>query len=290
MALQEGKYSQKRKPSYISSVISISLVLFTLGLLGLIVIHANKLSEYVKENIFLTVVIKENIKEADVIRMQKMLDASRYIKSTEFISQEKAAEVLKADLGEDFIGFLGYNPLLPSIDLQLHAQYTNSDSIEWIKNEILTYNEAKEVFYEKSLIDKINENIKTISVMILIISAVFFFVAVVLINNAIRLALYSKRFIIKSMQLVGATRGFIQKPFIYKSVLHGFYGGLIAILLLIGTLYFAQNEIPDLKLLQDMEHFGLLFLFLLLIGLFISWWSTHIAVVKYLRMKLDDLY
>ncbi|PCH66959.1 MAG: cell division protein FtsX [Bacteroidetes bacterium] len=290
MSYQEGKFAKKRKPSYVSSVISISLVLFMLGLLGLVILHANKLSEYVKENIVLTVIVKESAKEVGIIRLQKMLDASKYVKSTEFVSKEAAAEVLEKDLGEDFIGFLGFNPLLPSIDIHLQANYANSDSIAWIHNNIMEHKEVKELYYEQSLLDKINDNIKTISFMILCFCGLLFFIAAALINNAIRLALYSKRFIIKSMQLVGATQGFIQKPFIYQSVLHGFYGALLAIIFLIGTLYLAQQEIPDLKLIQDLQHFGLLFVFILAMGILISWWSTQIAVIKYLRMKLDDLY
>lgn len=290
MIFQEGKYSAKRRPSYILSVISISLVLFILGLLGLVILHAQRLSEYVKEKIELSVIVNDNVKEVDVLRLQKLFDATEYVKTTQYVTKEEAAKELTKELGEDFIGFLGYNPLLPSIDVHVKAAYANSDSISWIKKEILKNKEVKEIYYEKTLIDKINDNIKTISVILLFFSVVLFLTAITLINNTIRLALYSKRFIIKSMQLVGATQSFIRKPFLIKGVLHGLYSGVIAIALLLSVLFISEHEIPEIILLQNFEHFTILFIFILLVGALISWWSTFIAVKKYLRMKLEDLY
>ena len=287
---QEGKQNTKRSPSYISTIVSISLVLFMLGLLGLVVLHAKKLSDYVKENIVLSVMVKESTKEVEVIHLQKMFDAANYIKTTRYISEDEAADILSAELGEDFVGFLGYNPLLSSIDIQLHASYANSDSITWIKEEIMQYDQVKEIFYERSLIDKINDNLKTIGLIILVFSIILLMVVIALINNTIRLALYSKRFLIKSMQLVGATQGFIRRPFIYKGITHGLYSGIISTIALIILMYFAQSEIPELVLLQDFQYFIILGIFIIAIGVFISWWSTSIAIRKYLRMKLDDLY
>lgn len=291
MASGNEKYvRRKAQSSYFSTVISISLVLFMLGALGLIVLHAKKLSDYVKENIGFSIILKENVKEVDIVQLQKTLDAAYYVKSTEYITKEKAAESLKNDLGEDFISFLGYNPLLASIEVRLKADYANNDSIAWIERELLSNSKVKEVIYQKSLISMVNENIKKISLVMLGFSALLLVISIALINNTIRLSIYSKRFLIKSMQLVGATKGFIRRPFVIKGIMQGIYAGLIAIALLVGLLYLAQREIPELLFLQDEKLIALLFAFVLLLGVFISWFSTFLAVRKYLRLKTDDLY
>jgi cell division transport system permease protein len=292
MSEQTNRYaSRKLKSSYVSTIISISLVLFMLGLLGLILIHARKISDYVKENIELSVFLKENVREADVRLFQKRLDATRYVKSAEYITKEEAAKRLKEDLGEDFVSFLGYNPLLPSLNLRLFAQYANSDSLRWIEKELGANPLTKEVYYQKSLVDLVNENVRSIALILIVFSGLLGLIAIALINNTIRLALYSKRFLIKSMQLVGATKGFIRRPFIKKGIIHGLYGGIIANLLLVGVIYLAQREVPELvEIQQDIEVFGLLFLFLILAGIIISWISTLFAVRKYLRLKIDQLY
>lgn len=291
MSKAEDKYSKRRlKSSYITTVVSITLVLFMLGMLGLIILHAKKLSDYVKENIGFSIIMKENVKEAGIIQLQKTLDASNYVKSTEYITKEKAAEELTKDLGEDFIDFLGYNPLLPSIDLRLKAEYANIDSLDIIEKDLLANKNVKEVFYQKSLVHLINKNLKKISIIILGFSILLLIIAIALINNTIRLSVYSKRFLIKSMQLVGATQAFIRRPFILKGILHGIMGAFIAILLLVGILYFSQQEIPELVNLQDADLFISIFGFVILLGIIISWISTFFAVKKYLNLKADSLY
>ena len=291
MSKAEDKYSKRRlKSSYITTVVSITLVLFMLGMLGLIILHAKKLSDYVKENIGFSIIMKENVKEAGIIQLQKTLDASDYVKSTEYITKEKAAEELTKDLGEDFIDFLGYNPLLPSIDLRLKAEYANIDSLDIIEKDLLANKNVKEVFYQKSLVHLINKNLKKISIIILGFSILLLIIAIALINNTIRLSVYSKRFLIKSMQLVGATQAFIRIPFILKGILHGIMGAFIAILLLVGILYFSQQEIPELVNLQDADLFISIFGFVILLGIIISWISTFFAVKKYLNLKADSLY
>ncbi|MCK4637803.1 MAG: permease-like cell division protein FtsX, partial [Bacteroidales bacterium] len=231
MSKAEDKYSKRRlKSSYVTTLVSITLVLFMLGMLGLIILHAKKLSDYVKENIGFSIIMKENVKEAGIIQLQKTLDASDYVKSTEYITKEKAAEELTKDLGEDFIDFLGYNPLLPSIDLRLKAEYANIDSLAIIEKDLLANKNVKEVFYQKSLVHLINKNLRRISIIILGFSILLLIIAIALINNTIRLSVYSKRFLIKSMQLVGATQAFIRRPFILKGILHGILGAFIAIL------------------------------------------------------------
>lgn len=291
MSRKEEKYAlRKLKSSYLSTVISVSLVLFMLGLLGLILLHTKKLSDYVKENIGLTVVLKDSIREADINQFQKSLDAAHYVKSTEFVNKEQAAATLKQDLGEDFIQFLGYNPLLSSIDVHLKADFANSDSLRWIEKKITQNVNVKEIYYQKSLVDLVNENVKKIGLIILVFSSLLLVISIALINNSIRLSIYSKRFIIRTMQLVGATQGFIRKPFVFSGIRHGIYGALIAIALLIGIIYWAQSEIPELIVLQDVDLFASLFGIVLFLGIFITWICTYFAVRKYLRLKTDDLY
>jgi cell division transport system permease protein len=287
---EDSRAARKTKTIYISTVISISLVLLMVGLLGLILVHGRKLSNYVKENIVLNVIINEGTKEVDVLQLQKQIEANNYVKSTQYISKELAARNLTQDLGEDFIKFLGYNPLLSSIDVYMKADYANNQSIDVLSKQLQKNPMINEVRYQKSLVDMINQNIRTISLVILGFGSVLLIIAVALINNTIRLAIYSQRFIIKSMQLVGATRGFIRKPFINYGILHGFIAGLIAIILLVLTLYFAQKEIPELVILTDFTEFGIVFLGVIGVGILISGISTYFAVTKYLGLKTQDLY
>jgi len=291
MAKKETAVTKWRlRSSYFTSIISISLVLFMLGLLGMLVLNAQKLSEYVKENIGFSIILKENVKEVDVRLLQKNLDASIFVKSTKYITKEEAAYELQKELGEDFIEFLGFNPLLASIEVHLVADYANPDSISGIEKKLQQYDQIKEVFYQKSLVDLVNENVRKISIIILGFSGLLFLIAIALINNTIRLSVYSKRFIINTMQLVGATRGFIRRPFLYKSAMHGILAALIAIALLVGVLYVAQKEFKEIISFQDIEIVGSLFLGVLAIGIVINWISTFFAVSKYLRINTDKLY
>lgn len=291
MSRPEERLSRRRlQTSTATTIISISLVLFMLGLLGLIVLHAQKLSDYVKENIGFSVIIKEEIKETGIIEFQKKLDLEPFVKSTEYITRERAAEELTKDLGEDFIGFLGYNPLLASIDIRLNAAYANNDSLKVLEKRILTSPLVKEVFYHKSLVDLVNQNIRRISIVILAFTLVLLLISVALINNTIRLSVYSKRFIIKSMLLVGATQRFVRKPFVLKSLLHGFLSAVIAILLLALVLYFSRQALPELVDLQDIDMFLSLFGIVTVLGLFITGISTLFAVRKFLRISNDKLY
>ena len=291
MAREAQRYYNRRiHTSYVTTVISITLVLFMMGMLGLIVLHAKKLSDYVKENIGFTIMIKDGVKEASIMMLQKKLDAREYVKSTEYVPKEKAAIDLKKELGEDFIGFLGYNPLLPSIDLRLKADFANPRQVSKIEKELLSNPEVKEVFYQKSLVDLVNQNIERISMFILGFSFLLLIVSIALINNTIRLSVYSRRFTIRTMQLVGATRTFICRPFIWKGMLNGFVSAVIAIGLLMLVLYFALQQIPELIQLQDLRMYLIITVFVLLPGIMISWLSTWMAVRKYLRMEIDELY
>ena len=291
MLQQEERYYQRRiATSYFTTIISTTLVLFLLGLLGMILLHAQKLSDYVKENIGFSIMIREGVKESGIMEFKKKLDKAYYVKSTEYIPSERAAERLEDELGEDFVSFLGYNPLLPAIDLRLKASYANNDSIARIEHLLLNNPEVKEVFYQKSLVEQINRNLEKISLILLGFSGILLFIAIVLINNTIRLSVYSKRFIIRSMQLVGATEGFIRKPFLFKSIFNGCLSALIAIGLLTLVTYFSIEQLPELLELQDIAMLLILVVCIFLLGVFLSWMSTYFAVRKYLRIRTDLLY
>lgn len=286
MSSNEDKSGRKKlQASTVTTIISISLVLFTLGLLGLIILHANKLSNYVKENIGFSVIIKESVKEPDILEFQKKLDTESFVKSTEYITRERAAEDLTKDLGEDFVDFLGYNPLLASIDIRLKADYANNDSLKVLEKRLLKNDLVKEVFYQKSLVDMVNGNIRKIGLVILSFSAILLIISIALINNTIRLSVYSKRFIIKTMQLVGATRGFISRPFIFRSLIHGLVSSFLAIILLGVVLWFSQQALPELVDLQDIDLFLTLFGIVTILGLTITGLSTILAVSRYLHIK-----
>lgn len=291
MSRNEDKISKRRlQTSTATTIISISLVLFMLGLLGLIVLHAHKLSDYVKENIGFSVIIKEDVKEPGIIEFQKKLDIEPFVKSTEYITRDRAAKELTEELGEDFVDFLGYNPLLASIDIRLKADYANNDSLAMLEKKLLAKPVVKEVFYHKSLVELVNQNIKRISFIILAFTAVLMLISIALINNTIRLSVYSKRFIIRSMQLVGATQAFIRKPFLLKSLLHGLISAVIAILLLGVILYFSRQALPELVDLQDIDMILSLFGIVTALGLIITGLSTLFAVRKFLRISHDRLY
>ena len=291
MARTDDKLSRRRlQTSTATTIISISLVLFMLGLLGLIVLHANKLSDYVKENIGFSVIIKEEVKETGILEFRKKLDLEPFVKSTDYITKEKAAENLTKDLGEDFVDFLGYNPLLASIDIRLNAEYANNDSLRVLEKRLVTNPIVKEVFYHKSLVELVNQNIRRISIIILAFTALLMLISIALINNTIRLSVYSKRFIIKSMLLVGATQRFVKKPFLLRSLLHGFISALIAIILLGLILYFSRQALPELVDLQDIDMFLSLFGIVTALGLIITGVSTLFAVRKFLRISNDKLY
>jgi cell division transport system permease protein len=282
--------SKKTKTIYISTIFSITLVLLMLGVLGLILVHAKNLSNYVKENIVLNIIVDEGAKEADVLQFQKELNANPAVKQTQYVNKELAARNLTQDLGEDFVNFLGYNPLLSTVDVYLKADYANNKSIDALKANISKNPVVKEVIYQSSLIDMVNQNINTIGLIVLGFAAILLVISIALINNTIRLAIFSQRFIIKSMQLVGATKNFIRKPYILLAMLHGLIASFIAVIILLGLLFYAQKEIPEIVILRNYTEFGIVLLFLVGVGIFITAISTTFAVNRYLRLKIYDLY
>ncbi len=291
--MEEFEVSQaakKTKTVYVSTIFSIALVLLMLGMLGLILVHAKNLSNYVKENIVLNIIVDEGAKETEVLAFKKNLDNNIAVKQTQYVNKEVAQHNLTKDLGEDFVNFLGYNPLLSSIDVYLKADYANNQNIDALKKAIEKDPIVKEVVYQSSLIDMVNKNINTISLIVLGFAAILLIIAVALINNTIRLAIFSQRFLIKSMQLVGATKNFIRQPFILVAALHGIIASFIAIIILLGLLYYAQQELPEIIILRNFTEFGLVFISMIAIGIFITAISTWFAVSKYLRLKIYDLY
>jgi cell division transport system permease protein len=282
--------SKKTKTIYISTIFSITLVLLMLGVLGLIMVHAKNLSNYVKENIVLNIIVDEGAKEADVLQFQKELNANPAVKQTQYVNKELAARNLTQDLGEDFVNFLGYNPLLSTVDVYMKADYANNKSIDALKANISKSPVVKEVIYQSSLIDMVNQNINTIGLIVLAFAAILLVISIALINNTIRLATFSQRFIIKSMQLVGATKNFIRKPYILVAMLHGLIASFIAVTILLGLLFYAQKEIPEIIILRNYTEFGIVLLFLVGVGIFITAISTTFAVNRYLRLKIYDLY
>jgi cell division transport system permease protein len=293
MATKEKIVKRRLYASSVSTIISIALVLFMLGLVGLIVLTSEKLSVMVKENIGFSIYLKEQTKEVDIIQLKKYLEATAYVKSARYITKEQAVELIQKDLDpdEDFLDILeGYNPLPASIDIILNAAYANPDSITWIEEDMARHEQVREFKYDPNFLNLINANVKQISMFILVFGALLFLIAIALINNTIRLVIYSQRFTIRTMQLVGATRGFIRRPFIMKGITHGIIAGIIAIAFLVGSLYLTQQEIPELIEIQDIQLIGTIFGVVILSGILISWISTLFAVRKYLKLKTDELY
>ena len=298
MHLQSNKMSEKNSSnrrvagSYAMSLVSIMLVLFLLGAFALFMMHARKLSNHVKENIGFEIVMNSDVKEANILRLQKELDAMPAIKSTEYITKDEAISRLSEDLGEDFLEWLGpeENPLLPSVDVRFHAAYANTDSIAKVEALILDNPDVKEVYYQKSLVDLINNNLRKIAIVLMVVSLALLLIAIALIRNTIRLSIYSKRFLVRSMQLVGATESFIRRPFLKQGVSQGFFGGLLADLLLIGILYAVSKRVPDLVLVQDKTVIACILVGIIVLGVLLAWFSTRAALDKFLKADLDKLY
>jgi cell division transport system permease protein len=282
--------NKKIVSSSVSVIISLSLVLFVVGLLSLVLINAQKLSNYVKENIGFSIMIKEDVKEIELIEFNKILDAEDFTKSTRFISKEQATKELEQDLGEDFVNFLGFNPIMASIDVKINSSYANNDSLQNISSRLEKSDVVYEVFYQKNLIKKLNSNVGKISFFLICISLILFFIAFALINNTIRLSVYSKRFIIRTMRLVGAENSFIQKPFLISGVYQGLYSAIFAIFMLLGSIQLIQTETASILNINDLQNIGLVFIVLFCSGIIISGTSTFFAVRKFIYLNEGELY
>ncbi len=283
---------QKRRlvSSYISVVVSIALVLFLLGLLGMLVLNAKKVSDHFKEQVVVTIYLKDTAKDVERKQLEKSLAMADYVKSTAYVSKEEAAEFMKAETGEDFMDFVGYNPLQNSIDVYLKADFVTSEHLEKISTEALNKKFVEEVTYDNDLVNLMNDNVKKISFWVLVISGLFTLIAVLLINSSLRLAVYSKRFIIKTMQMVGATKRFIRRPFVLKSIKLGIIGALLALVGMAIVLYYLNETFPELELLANPLLMVMLFILILGLGIVITWISTHFATQRFLNLKTDELY
>jgi cell division transport system permease protein len=283
---------QKRKliSSYVSVVISIALVLFLLGCLGLLVINSKKMADHFKEQVVMTIYINDTAKEVEVNQLRKSLVMAEYTKEALYVSKEEAAEFMKTETGEDFMDFVGYNPLKNSIDVYLKADFVTTEKLAEITENLSDTSFIEDIRYDNDLVELMNENVKKITFWVLIISGLFTLIAVLLINSSIRLAVYSKRFIIKTMQMVGATKSFIRKPFVWKSVQLGIAGAFLALVGMAIVLYYLDQTFPELLLLQNGVYLGALFIGIFVLGIVITWISTFIATQRFLNLKTDQLY
>ncbi|MFD2825965.1 cell division protein FtsX [Leeuwenhoekiella polynyae] len=291
MASSFEKFQRRRLiSSYFSVILSIALVLFLLGLLGLLVLNSKKVADHFKEQIALTIYLKDDAKDVEIKQLEKTLALADYTKSTQFVSKEDAAEKHSKEIGENFMDFLGYNPLQNSIDVYLKADFVDAAQVKEIADNLLAKDFVEEVNYDQPLISLLNDNIKKISLWIVIISGVFTLIAVLLINSAIRLSVYSKRFTIKTMQMVGATKGFIRRPFIWLSMKLGMVGALIALAGMAAVLYYLNQTFPELELLADPVILAILFVGVFVASVIITWFSTFLATQRFLNLRTDELY
>nr|WP_314752472.1 permease-like cell division protein FtsX [uncultured Capnocytophaga sp.] len=291
MARSIDSFNKRRLlTSYFSVIVSITLVLFLLGFFGFLVFSTKKLANHFKEQVTVTILIKDEAKSADIAQLQKTLSVASFVKSLRFISKDKAAETFSKDIGEDFVSFIGTNPLQNVIDLSLKAEYAEPDRMTEIKRELEQNSFVSEVVYDQSLVALIHENVNRIGLITLVFSALFSFVSVLLINASIRLSIYSKRFIIKTMQLVGATRSFIRRPFIRTNVRLGILSAFLAILLFYGSLLAIVKSYPEFSVLLDNTVLCIVFIGILAMGIFISWLSTYFATQRFLNLNTNDLY
>ncbi|MBL7711181.1 MAG: hypothetical protein JNL13_01900 [Chitinophagaceae bacterium] len=280
----------KSKASYTFSVIGVSLVLFLLGTMGWIVINGKSLAQVVKEGMAVQIDFHDNVREESINQMKSILDKQPFTKKSRIITKEEALKMQSELEGTDIAGFLGYNPLFASIELNLHNEYVNKDSIEKITLFIEQSNVVNRVSYPKTIVNQMNENLNKISIILGIISIVLILVVIVLIDNTVRLAMFSNRFLIKTMQMVGATRWFISKPFDQRAVINGLISGVLSVLGLLLVKYAAEMTVPELKALSNPILLSLLMLGMIVAGILISLVSTHRSVVKYLKLTVDDLY
>lgn len=291
MSTSFERYQKRRlRSSYISVILSITFVLFLLGLFGLLVLNTKKVSDYFKEQTSITIFLKDDVSKRAVKKLQTLLKNEAYTKSITYISKEKAAEIAKKENGEDFMDFLGYNPLKNSIDLYLNADFVSPEKMSEIEAKLIKKDAVFEISYDKSLISLLTKNVKRISLWVLIFSAIFTIIAMLLINNSIRLSVYSKRFTIKTMQMVGATKRFIRRPFVLNSLKLGFAGATFAIIALAVAIYYMDVNFPEFGFLENTKMLAILFGSIFFLGLFITWFSAFFATQRFLNLRTDQLY
>ena len=291
MKNKKEKYERRRvRSSYVSVVVSTTLVLFVAGLIGLLVLSTDKLSAHIKENFAVGVTLKSTAKEQDVKQLMRSIEVSDYAKGAAYVSRKDALETLKADLGGDFVDFIGENPLSDKIDVFFKAPYAQSATVDSVSAELMKNELVASVDYNRLMLDEINSNIRAISLWLSVFAALFLVISVLLINNSVRLTIYSKRFTIKTMQLVGATRQFISRPFITRLLLNGLLSAFIAIAMLSGIIYYLYRWQSEYRIIIDFEMRGILFAAVIAISAVINVLSGRFAIRKFLRMDAEDLY
>ena len=289
-SFQENFQKRRVLTGYLSVVISITLVLFFVGILGLFLINTNRVASHFREQIALTIYIKDSAKDIEIKQLQKKLQLDEGTKRVEFTPKEEAAEQYARDIGEDFIEFLGYNPLLNSIDVFFNAEFVNTQLLEATKSSLEAIDFVNEVIYDQPLVNLLDNNIRQITLVLIIISTFFIAIALLLINSSIRLSIYSKRFIIKTMQMVGATKSFIRKPFIFTHLRLGVISSFIAISGLTLFLFELNRRFPELGLTTQRLEIGIVFTSVIILGLGITGISTFFATQRYLNLKSDAIY
>jgi cell division transport system permease protein len=288
---QFGKgYAKRSTPSYFMAIVGVSLVLFLLGILGWIVINANKLGEFFRENIEVDVYVRENVSPKDSAALVQYIAAQPYVKSYEYITKDAAKQRYMQEGNKDWGTLLDKNPLPASVDFKIKSDYAVIDSLNKIKSALLQNIAVSDVLYPQSLVGNLNNIINKISLVLLAVAVVISVLVIFLIDNTIRLAMFSNRFLIKTMQMVGATRWFIARPMDVRALVNGAVSGLLAVAGIIAVIFLAETRLPELRALRDYPLLMLLFIILVFLGICISFASTHRSVIKYLKMKLDDLY
>jgi cell division transport system permease protein len=289
--VQSGKSSSKRsQPSYFMAILGVSLILIMLGVLGWFVINANKLGQYFKENVEVRVYVRENVSAKDSTALVEYVNSRPYIKSYEYVTKTVARQKYLEDGNKDWVGVLQNNPLPASINFKVKSDYAATDSLQKIQADLLQNIAVSDIQYPQSLVSNLNNMIRKISLGLLVIAVIISIVVIILIDNTIRLAMFSNRFLIKTMQMVGATRSFIARPMNNRAILNGAISGVIAVLGIIAVILVFEKWLPEIKALRDYALLSILFVSIILLGVVISFVSTHRSVIKYLKMKLDDLY
>ncbi|MBL7720214.1 MAG: hypothetical protein JNL72_15360 [Flavipsychrobacter sp.] len=282
--------NKKAKPTYFYAILGVSLVLFLLGVLGALVINGRSLTRAFKEDVVVSVEFHDNAREEHIQKMKQILENQPFTRETKIITKEEAIKEQSKLEGHDIATFLGYNPFFAVVEMKLNSRYVNADSLEKIKKFVLQSNVVRNVTYPTMVVDQMNSNFRKVSIVLAVISLMLFAIVVILIDNTVRLAMFSNRFLIKTMQMVGATRWFITKPFDQRAAINGLISGAISVVFLWLVISIAQNVMPELRVLNDTGMLILLMTVMLVLGVLISVASTHRSVVKYLKMHVDDLY
>ncbi|MBI1267178.1 MAG: FtsX-like permease family protein [Cryomorphaceae bacterium] len=290
MSKSPFKTSRSNWSTSFSTIVGMTLTLTMLGLLTLLALFGNEWQRMLREQVVVQVFLQQEMDEPGVARVKKIIDTAKYTQEAMYITSEQASRQMEEELGEEFIEFLGYLPVPPSIDVKLKTEFTSLDSLQWISEQIGAIEGVKEVEYQRVLLSKLEQNIRRLSLPLIVFAALLLLIAVALINNTIRLSIFSKRFLIKSMQLVGATRAFIRRPFILKGIWLGIISGLLAFGVIIALLGLFRRISGELFETLDIQTFAKLFGAVMALGILIAWISTHMAVNKYIRLRQDQLY